>query len=85
MLKFRQYKKMGQYINKEFCKYQDMIECAKWIIQIMNEINTNIVNKHNCHILVQFCKLKDKYNEKTFNNMIECEKYKINNKTFYST
>ena len=66
----------------EFCKYQDMIECAKWLVQIMNEINPNELNKHNYQIVVQYCKLKDQYNEQIFNNMISNEKCRINSQTF---
>lgn len=73
----------SEKINKmEFCKYQDMLECAKWLIQIMNEINPNEINKHNYHILVQYCKLKDNHEERTFNYMTKLEKNRINTKTF---
>jgi hypothetical protein len=76
----------SEKINKmEFCKYQDMIECAKWLVQIMNEINPNELNKHNYQIIVQYCKLKDQYDEKLFNNLISNEKYRINSQTFPST
>lgn len=76
----------SEKINKmEFCKYQDMIECAKWLVQIMNEINPNELNKHNYHIIVQYCKLKDNNSEKNFHNLIENEKYRINSQTFSST
>jgi len=76
----------SEKLNKmEFCKYQDMIECAKWLVQIMNEINPNELNKHNYQIIVQYCKLKDQYDEKLFNNMISNEKYRINSQTFPST
>lgn len=76
----------SEKINKmEFCEYQDMIECAKWLVQIMNEIYPNELNKHNYQIIVQYCKLKDQYDKKIFNNMISNEKYRINSQTFPST
>ena len=76
----------SEKINKmEFCKYQDMIECAKWLVQIMNEINPNELNKHNYQIIVQYCKLKDQYDGKKFNNLISNEKYRINSQTFPSS
>lgn len=68
--------------SMEFCKYQDMLECAKWLIQIMNEIEPSLINLHNYHTLVNYCKQKDNLEEKEFNILIRNEKYRIEKKTF---
>jgi len=61
----------------EFCKYQNIVECCKWLIQIMNNINLELINHHNYHILVEYCKKYDNYYEQRFNNLIFYEKYRI--------
>ena len=45
----------------QFCKYQDILECCKWLIQIMNNINPELINHHNYHTLVEYCKKYDNY------------------------
>lgn len=66
----------------EFCKYYDMLECAKWLIQIMNQINPSQINHHNYHTIVSYCKFKDNIEEQYFNNLILNEKIRIKEKTF---
>lgn len=61
----------------KFCKYQDILECCKWLIQIMNNINPELINHHNYHILVEYCKKYDNYYEQRFHNLINYEKYRI--------
>lgn len=61
----------------KFCKYQDILECCKWLIQIMNNINSELINHHNYHTLVEYCKKYDNYYEQRFNNLIFYEKYRI--------
>ena len=61
----------------QFCKYQDILECCKWLIQIMNNINPELINHHNYHTLVEYCKKYDNYYEQRFNNLINYEKYRI--------
>jgi hypothetical protein len=61
----------------EFCKYLDILECCKWLIQIMNNINPELINHHNYHTLVEYCKKYDNYYEQRFNNLIFYEKYRI--------
>ena len=61
----------------QFCKYQDILECCKWLIQIMNNINPELINHHNYHTLVEYCKKYDNYYEQRFNNLIFYEKYRI--------
>ena len=61
----------------QFCKYQDILECCKWLIQIMNNINPELINHHNYHTLVEYCKKYDNYNEQRFNSLIFYEKYRI--------
>ena len=69
-------------LNKmEFCKYQDILECCKWLIQIMNNINSELINYHNYHTLVEYCKKYDNYYEEKFNNLIKNEKYRIEKET----
>jgi hypothetical protein len=68
--------------SMEFCKYQNMLECAKWLVQIMNEINPNLINHHNYHTIVEYCKYKDHWQEQQFNNLILREKYRIKETTF---
>lgn len=70
-------------INKmKFCNYQDMLLCAKWLIQIMNNINPSQINHHNYHILVQYCKLNDNPEKLRFNNMLIQEQMRIKEITF---
>lgn len=66
----------------EFCKYSDMLECAKWLVQIMNQINPSEINHHNYHTIVKYCKFKDNIEEQYFNNLILNEKMRIKEKTF---
>jgi len=66
----------------EFCKYSDMLECAKWLVQIMNQINPSQINHHNYHTIVSYCKFKDNVEEQNFNNLISIEKMRIREKTF---
>jgi hypothetical protein len=66
----------------EFCKYQNMVECAKMIIQIMNEINPSLINHHNYHTIVDYCQFKDTIPDQLFNNLILIEKLRIKEKTF---
>ena len=61
----------------QFCKYQDILECCKWLIQIINNINPELINHHNYHTLVEYCKKYDNYYEQRFNNLIFYEKYRI--------
>jgi len=61
----------------QFCKYQDILECCKWLIQIMNNINPELINHHNYHTLVEYCKKYDNYYEQRFNSLIFYEKYRI--------
>ena len=61
----------------QFCKYQDILECCKWLIQIINNINPELINHHNYHTLVEYCKKYDNYYEQRFNNLINYEKYRI--------
>ena len=61
----------------QFCKYQDILECCKWLIQIMNNINPELINHHNYHTLVEYCEKYDNYYEQRFNNLINYEKYRI--------
>lgn len=66
----------------EFCKYQNMLECAKWLVQIMNQINPSQINHHNYHTIVNYCKLKDNIEEQNFNNLTMMEKVRIKVKSF---
>lgn len=66
----------------EFCKYYDMFECAKWLVQIMNQINPSQINHHNYHTIVSYCEFKDNKEEEYFNNLILNEKFRIKSKTF---
>jgi hypothetical protein len=66
----------------EFCKYADMLECAKWLIQIMNQINPNQINHHNYHTIVRYCKQKDNLHEEYFNNLVSSEQMRIREITF---
>jgi hypothetical protein len=66
----------------EFCKYQNMIGCAKMIIQIMNEINPSLINHHNYHTIVEYCQFKDTIQDQLFNNLTLMEKSRIKEKTF---
>lgn len=68
--------------SMEFCKYQDIAKCAKWLTQVMNEINPNLINHHNYHIIVKYCKYEDHYQEQKFNDLIWREKYRIKKTTF---
>jgi hypothetical protein len=68
--------------SMEFCQYQNMLDCAKWIIQIMNEINPKLINHHNYHTIVAYCKFKDTFPEQDFNNLTLKEKMRIKTKTF---
>ena len=61
----------------KFCKYQDIVECCNWLIQIMNNINPELINHHNYHTLVEYCKKYDNYYEQRFNKLIDYEKYRI--------
>lgn len=65
-----------------FCEYSDMLECAKWLIQIMNQINPAQINHHNYHIIVSYCKYKDNIEEQNFNNLVSREKMRIEENTF---
>jgi len=65
-----------------FCCYQDMVLCAKWLIQIMNNINPSQINHHNYHTLVQYCKHKDNPEEQYFNYMTSNEQMRIKEMTF---
>lgn len=40
----------------EFCKYSDILQCAKWLVQIMNQINPSQINHDNYHTIVAYCK-----------------------------
>lgn len=66
----------------EFCKYSKMLECAKWLVQIMDQINPSQINHHNYHTIVAYCKFKDNVEEQYFNNLILMEKMRIKDKTF---
>ena len=66
----------------EFCKYSDMLECAKWLVQIMNQINPSQINHHNYHTIVSYCKFKDNLEEQYFNNLTLVEKMRIKQKSF---
>lgn len=58
-------------IKTKFCKYQDMVICAKWLIQIMNKIEPNKINPHNYHILVEYIIQKDNMKEILFNKLVK--------------
>ncbi len=66
----------------EFCKYQDMLRCAKWLIQLMNQINPADINHHNYHTIVSYCMFKDNIEEEYFNRLIFNEKMRIDRVKF---
>jgi len=68
--------------SMNFCKYQDITECAKWLIQIMNHFEKKYLNLHNYFILKQYCWEKDLSPEKIFNNLIDKEMYRIKKTNF---
>jgi hypothetical protein len=57
-----------------------MLECAKWLIQIMNQINPSQINHHNYHVLVEYCRNKDNIQEQYFNKLVESEQMRIKKK-----
>ena len=59
-----------------------MLECAKWLIQIMNQINPNQINHHNYHTLIRYCEYKDNIPEQYFNRMVLSEQIRIKEMTF---
>jgi hypothetical protein len=68
--------------NMEFVQYADFLTVAKWIVQVMNHINPDKINKHNYKVMVDYCKIKDQFDEAMIYKLPDNERRRIASLTF---
>lgn len=68
--------------NNCFAQYNNFLDVANWILQVMNLLNPKDINHHNYKVLADYCEKYDDYDEKMAHSLISHEKHRIENITF---